>query len=154
MVILLSNSELKATVNSELYLVDNELMKYIEYAARFKRAWKESDAPAKSQKELAKLLDCSQATVSDWINGEKLPSMDTALAISKKLNCCVEWLLTGNGPKYPGEESSIQHYINVTGITDDQRELVTQMIAQFVKNNPENENKTLTETKDIAIGGG
>ena len=70
-------------------------MKYPEYAARFKRAWKESRSPVKTQKELAKVLGVAQATVSDWINGEKLPSMDTALEISGKLGCCVVWLLTG-----------------------------------------------------------
>ena len=95
MCLLLANSELKATVNSELHSVHNIFMKYPEYAARFKQAWKESRSPVKTQKELAKVLGVAQATVSDWINGEKLPSMDTALEISGKLGCCVVWLLTG-----------------------------------------------------------
>jgi len=95
MCLLLANSELKATVNSEFFSVHNVFMKYPEYAARFKRAWKESRTPVKTQKELAKVLSVAQATVSDWINGEKLPSMDTALEISAKLGCCVVWLLTG-----------------------------------------------------------
>jgi len=97
--LLLANSELKATVNSELFSAHNSLMKYPEYAARFKKSWKESTTPVKTQKELARLLGVAQATVSDWINGEKLPSMDTAIKISNKLGCSTEWLLTGKGQK-------------------------------------------------------
>ena len=68
--LLLANSELYATVNSELNSVHNIFMKYPEYAARFKRAWKALQKPIKTQKELAKVLGVAQATVSDWINGE------------------------------------------------------------------------------------
>lgn len=72
---LLANSELKATVKSEFFSVHNLLMKYPNYAARFRLAWKQSKCPAKTQKDLAKSLGVAQATVSDWINGEKLPSI-------------------------------------------------------------------------------
>ena len=155
MCLLLANSELKATVNSELNLVDNELMKYPEYAARFKRAWKESDAPPKNQKELAMRLGCSQATVSDWVNGEKLPSMDTALDIAEKLNCCVVWLLTGKKASLQGKEPDLQSYINVSELTNEQRELVAGMIYQLSQNNPENnQNKPLTPTTENVGGGG
>ena len=150
--LLLANSELKATVNSELNLGHNHLMKYPEYAARFKLAWKESDAPAKNQKELAIRLGCSQATVSDWVNGEKLPSMDTALDIAEKLNCCVVWLLTGKNLSLQSKDPDLQGYINITDLTNDQRELVVGMVAQFVKSN--HQNNTLTPADENAGGGG
>jgi transcriptional regulator with XRE-family HTH domain len=154
MCLLLADSELKATVNSELNLVDNELMKYPEYAARFKRAWKESGAPPKNQKELAMRLGCSQATVSDWVNGEKLPSMDTALDIAKKLNCCVVWLLTGKDLSLQSKETDLQGYVNVNGLTNEQRELVSGMIYQLSQNKPQNnENKPLTPATEN-VGGG
>ena len=153
--LLLANSELKATVNSELNLADNELMKYPEYAARFKRAWKESDSPAKNQKELAKRLGCSQATISDWVNGEKLPSMDTALDIAEKLNCCVVWLLTGKKVSLQNKEPDLQGYVNVNGLTDEQRELVTGMIYQLTQKITENnQNKPLTTETENEGGGG
>ena len=113
-------------------LSDNEMTKYPEYAARFKRAWKESGTSTKTQKELAKLLGYSQATISEWINGEKLPSMDTALKISEKLHCCVVWLLTGRAV-----ESNV-----FLGLTDCQRQLIEQMAAQFIKNNPGNKSNS------------
>lgn len=73
-------------------------MKYPDYARRFRLLCVESGAPT-VQKELAKWLGYSQATISNWLNGEKLPSMDTAIKLAYKFDCCVEYLLTGKGDK-------------------------------------------------------
>lgn len=51
---------------------------------------------------LVKLFDVSSATVNDWRHGKKCPTMKNALDIAIKLNVCVEWILTGRGPKHPG----------------------------------------------------
>lgn len=51
---------------------------------------------------LVKLFGVSSATVNDWRHGKKCPKMKNALDIAVKLNVCVEWLLTGRGPKHPG----------------------------------------------------
>ena len=155
MVLLLANSELFATVNSELFFVDNIKMKYPEYAARFKRAWKELKAPIKTQKELAKVLGVAQATVSDWINGEKLPSMDTALEISEKLDCSVLWLLTGKTETANTEPTNHTGYLESANLTPEQLLLIKGMIAQFEQTNPvKAENKSLTYPAENVGGGG
>lgn len=51
---------------------------------------------------LKKLFGVSSATISDWRHGKKCPTMKNALDIAVKLNVCVEWILTGRGPKQPG----------------------------------------------------
>jgi transcriptional regulator with XRE-family HTH domain len=151
---LLANSELFATVNSELFLLDNIKMKYPEFAARFKRAWKELKAPIKTQKELAKLLGVAQATVSDWINGEKLPSMDTALEISEKLDCSVLWLLTGK-TETTNIELTNSGYLEQANLTPEQLQAVKLIIAQFEQTNPvKAENKPLTLDDKNVCGGG
>lgn len=149
--LLLANSELKATVNSELFSAHNAFMKYPEYAARFKRAWKESKTPVKTQKELAKLLGVAQATVSDWINGEKLPSMDTALELSKKLDCCVVWLLTGNMSKHADANQSPPILDKFNQLCPDQQREVTEFIDFKLSQKPAN--KPLTVQPEN-VGGG
>lgn len=52
-----------------------------------------------TQHGLARLLGVSTTTIWYYLNDEKLPSMSTAILIAGKLGVCVEWLLTGNGPK-------------------------------------------------------
>ena len=128
-------------------------MKYIEYAGRFKRLWKESDAP-KTQKELAKWLDYSQPMINYWLNGEKLPSMETAIKIADKFDVCVEWLITGKGLMRPNDAPELKNHINVSDLTDDQRALINQMMVQFTPKTIENNtNKALT-SPDINVGGG
>ncbi len=54
---------------------------------------------APTQPALARAFDLSTTTIWHYLNGEKLPSMSKAIEIAGKLGVCVEWLLTGNGPK-------------------------------------------------------
>ena len=106
-----TNSELNTTTKREFYLTHNRIMKkqddeivrYPEFAARFIRAWQGMDSPAKYQKALAKKLYVSESIVSDWKNGIKLPSTDTAIALANYFQCNIEWLLIGNGAIYPGQ---------------------------------------------------
>lgn len=128
-------------------------MKYSEYAGRFKRLWSESDAP-KTQKELAKWLDYSQPMINYWLNGEKLPSMDTAIKIANKFGVCVEWLITGKGEKRPGEGVDLNRVIDITYLSNDDAEFVANLVAKLSKNKPENnQNKPLTPTTEN-VGGG
>lgn len=48
-----------------------------------------------TQSSLAKMLDVSQPTVSDWINGNIKPSADRLIHISKKTGLSVDRLLKG-----------------------------------------------------------
>ncbi len=73
-------------------------MKYREFAERLKAQLIEKLGEF-TQQEAGKLLGVSQPTINSWLNGEAMPGMPKAIATAKKLDCCVEYLLTGNGPK-------------------------------------------------------
>lgn len=53
-----------------------------------------------TQKEIAALLGIKQPSVAEWKNGG--PKLQNAIVLARKLNVCVEWLLTERGPKRPG----------------------------------------------------
>ena len=153
---IITDSYFNSIINSDIYLVHNNQMKYIEYSARFKQCLNETDAP-KKQKELAAWLDYSQPMINYWINGEKLPSMDAAIKIAGKFGVCAEWLITGNGPKHFNEQvQQINHngYLESANLTPEQLQVVKLMIAQFEQTNPvKDENKSLTYPTEN-VGGG
>lgn len=93
-------------------------MKYEAFAKRFNQMLIESNAPTK-QKELAKWLGVSQPTISDYKNGVMLPKMEMAIIIAEKFGCCVDWLLTGRGDKYPVKLSD--DLLDISGLTDEQK---------------------------------
>lgn len=53
------------------------------------------------QTYVAKLIKIKQPSVFEWTKGA-FPSMKNAIDLALGLNVCVEWLLTGQGPKRPG----------------------------------------------------
>src|SRR5690349_8849667 len=55
-----------------------------------------------TQKQCAAILGITQPSVWEWANGETAPSVENAIVLGRKLNVCVEWVLTGSGPKRPG----------------------------------------------------
>ena len=71
-----------------------------EFGARFKRLAREAGY-ATTQAEIARVLSCSKTTAWNYLNGDKLPAMDNAVKVAEVLGCCVEYLLTGRGPKRP-----------------------------------------------------
>jgi transcriptional regulator with XRE-family HTH domain len=48
-----------------------------------------------SQRELAKLLDCTAAAISQWESGDTQPTMDKITSIAKHYQISLEWLLNG-----------------------------------------------------------
>lgn len=54
---------------------------------------------AVTQPALSRAFGVSTTTIWHYLNGEKLPSIGRAVDIAGKLGVCVEWLLTGNGPR-------------------------------------------------------
>lgn len=83
---------------SNYSLRDNTGMKYPGFARRLNELLIDAKGHM-SQAEAGKYLGVSQPTYHSWINGEAMPGMPKAIEIASKLNCCVEYLLTGNGPK-------------------------------------------------------
>lgn len=55
-----------------------------------------------TQKECAALLGITQPSVWEWASSGGSPSVENAITLGNKLNVCVEWILTGRGPKRPG----------------------------------------------------
>jgi DNA-binding XRE family transcriptional regulator len=148
-----SNKNFEFIINSDTYKEHNYLMKYSAYAARFKWAWNESEAP-KTQMELAKWLDYSQPMINYWLNGEKLPSMDTAIKISEKFGVRVEWLITGKGSIRIDEikQQSSPLLDKFTSLSADQQKEVNDFIDfKLSQNNP---NKPLTARPENVGGGG
>lgn len=50
-----------------------------------------------AQQEIGKFIGKSGTTAWNYMNGVKLPSMDSAIDLARRFKCPVEWLLTGRG---------------------------------------------------------
>lgn len=77
---------------------DTRMMKIKGFPERLREACEDAGL-AVTQPALARAFNLSTTTIWHYLNGEKLPSMGRAVDIAGKLGVCVEWLLTGNGPK-------------------------------------------------------
>lgn len=99
----IADYDMNTTANNDFYLCDDCWMDIKhDFSLRFQRAAKEhwnTDKP--NQKEMGKLLGVSQATVSDWWNGAKMPGLEKLIEICLILDVCLEWLGTGRGPMKP-----------------------------------------------------
>jgi len=97
----------------------------------------ESSLAEMTQAEIAKRFKVSPPMVTHYKEGAKLPSMNTAIRMAHQLGCCVEFLLTGRGPKHPGESPSNGDKIifDMAGIPPDQKgrfEKALYAVAQSV----------------------
>ena len=54
---------------------------------------------------LQKLCGVGQSSVSRWKSGQNHPTMENLIAISNATGYCIQWLLTGNGPRRWRQES-------------------------------------------------
>ena len=70
--------------------------------SRVKEALNDAGIPD-TQVYAAKLIGGKkQGSISDWNKPNRGMRLEHARIIGKKTNTCVEWLLTGEGPKHPG----------------------------------------------------
>ena len=74
----------------------------IEFGNRLQRLINDSGLGHLTGDELGKRFGVSGAMLTYYRQGEKMPAMRTACKMAIALNCCVEYLLTGRGPKHPG----------------------------------------------------
>jgi transcriptional regulator with XRE-family HTH domain len=141
------NTGFYATVNTGFNNNYNNLMEYKEFANRLKSLQLEKGI--KTQIELSRWLGFSRSIVSEWMRGECLPSMDTAIKLSEKFGCNAQWLLTGKGKKTIDEEIITQGFLESANLTNEQIALIKSMVTQFEQNNPKSsENK---ENKDLNL---
>ena len=73
--------------------------KYPEFSRRLIQIWKDCDVAPKNQTQLSKWLGFAQPTVNNWINGNALPGLETAVNLANKFGCNPIWLITGKGNK-------------------------------------------------------
>jgi transcriptional regulator with XRE-family HTH domain len=74
----------------------------IEFGNRLQRLINEAGLSHLTGDELGKRFGVSGPMLTYYRQGDKLPAMRTAIRMAVSLNCCVEYLLTGRGPKHPG----------------------------------------------------
>lgn len=88
-----------------------------------------------TKKELGDKLGVSAACAFYYGTGERLPSIDQARDLCAILGgACVEWLLTGRGPKYPYSDNP-DDFICISGLTDDQKDFYRKSIAMLIEAN-------------------
>lgn len=67
---------------------------------RLVEAWGRRSLPT-SQLGIANRLGMSQGSVGRWARGEGLPELDIVRTLAVDGDVCIEWLLTGRGPRKP-----------------------------------------------------
>lgn len=80
-----------------------------------------------SQVQLAKSLNVSKQTVSNWENNNILPSIDMLLKLSVFFSVSTDYLL----------EQDNRSYIEVTGLTDTQLAHIQQIIKDITNTSSE-----------------
>ena len=102
-----------------------------EFAARLLDSLIASNlSPEQNTREkLGNLFGVSGGFISDMLNGHKLPSMENSILIAGKLGVCVEWLLTGIGPR----TTSDRNKECFPGLNQDQIATVESIISAFQK---------------------
>ena len=124
-----------------------------DFGARFKSLVIEKGWKDLNRLDIGKKIGTSGTCATYYMNGDRLPSVAQAKTLCKIFGgVCVEWFLTGRGPKYPGEEVNLQHYINVTDLTPAQIQETNEFIA--FKRSQNNTNKALTTPIENVGGGG
>ena len=137
------NTGFYATVNTGFNNNYNNPMEYKEFANRLKTL--QTEKGIKTQIELSKWIGFSRSIVSEWMRGECLPSMDTAIKLSEKFGCNAQWLLTGKGKKNIDEEIITQGFLESANLTNEQITLIKSIVTQFEQTNPKTiENKSTT----------
>lgn len=86
------------TAASDTHPVTQDVRK--TFWQRLVECFREAGLPT-SGNGIAGQLDMSQGSVNRWQRNEGLPELDTVRDLALKGRVCVEWLLTGRGPKRP-----------------------------------------------------
>ncbi len=144
-----------ATVKTGLHINYNPVMEYKDYADRLKSL--QIEKGIKTQIELSRWLGFSRSIVSEWMRGECIPSMDTAIKLSEKFGCNTQWLLTGDGLKYKTDKVHVLgRVIDITHLSPSRQkeaETFIKFLESQEKITQNNQNKPLTTEAENAEGG-
>lgn len=67
--------------------------------------------PRTRQSQVAEWFGMSPNAALKWFHGTGWPAIETAVGLANRLGVCVDWLLTGRGPKRPGDPISDERYL-------------------------------------------
>lgn len=101
-----------------------------DFSRRFTQLCKEAGLP-KTQNALGKALGVSGTYVWKVRNGESVPAMDTAIEWAEILGVCVEYLMTGRGPKHPPPSDSDRIYLDITDLSEEHRKAIKTTLSAF-----------------------
>ena len=135
----------------------NNPAKYPEFSKRLSQVWRECKGAPEKQTQLAKWLGFAQPTVNNWINGNALPGLETAVMLANKFDCNPIWLITGNGSKYLSEELKPNGYLKISHLPTFRQQEVEAFIRfqeSQEKITENNQNKPLTTEAENVEGGG
>jgi transcriptional regulator with XRE-family HTH domain len=128
---IVTDSYRKSITQSNIWALYAFGMNDIEFASRFKDACREANVELK-QKTIARAFGVSTATAWNYLNGTKLPAMDNAVGIAMKLGVCVEWLLTGRGPRRPHEtRRAAEDMVDISDLSPKAKAAVKNTVNAF-----------------------
>lgn len=112
------------------------------------------------QADLARLCKVTQPAVKKWFDAEALPGMEHCLTLAEWANVCFEWLMTGRGPKHPGDQyqtSAIAHVVEAMQAMEPQQQYLVSRIADEIASNAhatgggESDHKTPNKSQSAII---
>lgn len=94
------------------------------FSIRLREALQEKWPGERMQAIWAAKLGVSAPTLSEWLNGIKMPGTEKLIEVCLALNVGVEWLATGKGDKIP--QISAKHE---PILTDEQKRILKEIIG-------------------------
>jgi transcriptional regulator with XRE-family HTH domain len=82
---------------------------------------------------LARICGVSSAAAGKWLSGDGLPHMTHAMEMAEELGVCVEWLLTGRGPKKPPGPKTVTLIETIDSLPPDSQVILQKVADSFVK---------------------
>jgi transcriptional regulator with XRE-family HTH domain len=95
-----------------------------EFAKRLREALLDRWPGERMQSVWAKSLNVSAPTLSEWLNGLKMPGTEKLIEICLALDVGVEWLATGKGDKLP-----IKSQKKEPKLTEEQKKILKEIIG-------------------------
>lgn len=91
---------MKPKSSSSDFISDFQLETRKSMGERIRQLWVES---GEQQDEFVKALGISTVTLANYMSGKRKPDSEFLFFLKKKLNICIDWLLTGEGRKFPSD---------------------------------------------------
>ena len=91
------------------------------------------------QAAVAKICKVTQPAVKKWFDGDALPGMDHCISLAEWGGVCFEWLMTGRGPKHPGDvyhSNAIARVVATMEKMEEQQQYLISRIADEIAGSP------------------